>query len=240
MSYGPIVHRRRSIRLPGYDYTQAGAYFVTFCTRHQECLLGDPILMGITHDVWRALPGWFPTIVLDEFVVMPNHVHLIVWLHANDPGGAGLVAAPGPAAGDGAGASPAPTGDWVVAPPVGAAAKAAATPWTIPLPEECDRNPTLGQVIGAFKSLVFAVYLDWLQANDPARLAKFWQRNYFEHIIREDGELEAIRWYIHDNPVRWDWDRDNPNNLRHLPPPRRVEDYLTDIQDWLSGLKASS
>jgi putative transposase len=106
-------------------------------------------------------------------------------------------------------------------------------PWIIPAPERINSNPTLGDMIGAFKSLVFTVYLDWIQANDPTRQAKFWQRNYYEHIIRNERELHAIRRYIRDNPAQWALDRDNPLNFRHMSPPRRVEDYLADIQALL-------
>ena len=80
MKYDPAKHHRRSIRLKEYDYTSAGAYFVTICTKGREYVLDDPVVTGIILDVWHALPGWFSTIELDEFVVMPNHAHLIVWL----------------------------------------------------------------------------------------------------------------------------------------------------------------
>jgi hypothetical protein len=145
----------------------------------------------------------------------------------------------------GAGASPAPTSthahvgatlavapDAVAPDPVAsdAAAPDPPIPWTIPTPEKTNPNPTLADVIGAFKSLVFTVYLDWMQANDPTRLAKFWQRNYYEHIIRNQRELHAIRRYIRNNPAQWALDRDNPLNFRHTSPPRGMEDYLADIQ----------
>ena len=108
-------------------------------------------------------------------------------------------------------------------------------PWVIPEPETVNLNPTLGDVMGAFKSLVFTVYLHWVQAHDPTRRAKFWQRNYYEHIIRNERELNAIRRYIRDNPAQWALDRDNPRNLRRLPPPKKVEDYLADIQALTEG-----
>src|SRR5574342_357822 len=80
MTYDPRKHHRRSIRLKGYDYHNAAAYFVTICTKNRESVLDEPIVNGIIHDVWHALPLWFPTIQLDQFVVMPNHVHFIVWI----------------------------------------------------------------------------------------------------------------------------------------------------------------
>ena len=75
-----MIRGRRSIRLKDYDYAQEGAYFVTICTKNRECVLADLIVNGIINDVWLALTSWFPTVILDEFVVMPNHIHLILWL----------------------------------------------------------------------------------------------------------------------------------------------------------------
>ena len=86
MKYNPDIHHRRSIRLREYDYAGAGAYFVTVCAHERQCLFGG-IREGvmtlneagmIVESVWQALPDRFPQIVLDEFVVMPNHFHGIV------------------------------------------------------------------------------------------------------------------------------------------------------------------
>jgi len=90
-------------------------------------------------------------------------------------------------------------------------------------------KPVLGDVVGAFKSLVFSVYLDWVQTHDPQRQAKFWQRNYFEHIVRNERELHAIRQYIRNNPARWELDRDNLDSHSSQPPATRVEDYLAEM-----------
>src|SRR3989304_1885280 len=88
MTYDPERHHRKSIRLPGYDYTQAGAYFVTICTQSRECMLGDVVEGQIAladpgrmvESVWRDLPEHSPGVSLDEFVVMPNHLHGIIIL----------------------------------------------------------------------------------------------------------------------------------------------------------------
>jgi hypothetical protein len=136
---------------------------------------------------------------------------------------------------DRAGASHAPTdtemGDDDVGATLAVAQNAVAqyAPWTIPEPEKVNLNPALGDVVGAFQSLVFTVYLDWIQANDPTRRAKFWQRNYYEHIIRNERELQAIRRYIRQNPDNWALDRDNPDNIRHLSPPKAVDDYVREV-----------
>lgn len=105
---------------------------------------------------------------------MPNHLHLIVWLQHI---GAWASPAATPDTGDdvGVGLASAPGSTKV------------ATSWIIPIPQTLNHNPTLGDVIGALKSLVFIVYLDWIETNNLTRQAKFWQPNYYEHIIRNQG-----------------------------------------------------
>ena len=239
MKYNRDIHQRRSIRLKGYDYTNAGAYFVTICTQHRECVLDDPVVKGIIADVWYVLPQWFPTIALDEFVVMPNHVHLIMWLQSHHGDNAVALV---PTAGNDVGATLAVAHDVVarddradVRATLAVARDAVARDdraGARPAPTEPDKvnlRPTLGDVIGGFKSLVFTTYLDWIEKHEPQRRAKFWQRNYYEHIVRNEHELHAIRQYIQDNPAHWELDRDNLKNIRHLPPPTKVEDYLVAI-----------
>jgi len=86
MRYDPNRHHRRSIRLSGYDYSQAGAYFITICTQDRACLFGDVVdgemrlndAGRVAQQCWRQIPAHFPNVELDEFVVMPNHVHGIL------------------------------------------------------------------------------------------------------------------------------------------------------------------
>jgi len=246
MKYDPQKHHRRSIRLKGYDYTQPGAYFVTMCTKNRECVLDDAIVKAIITDVWLALPAWFPTIELDEFVVMPNHTHFVVWNNVGTPlagvQGAGVQGAGGdvriPLAGilNGGNADGGNAGAGNVDGDVKLQDGGKPRPYTIPRPQKINMAPALGDVVGAFKSLVFTVYLDWIEVNDPSRRAKFWQGNYYEHIIRNDRELNAIRQYIIDNPINWELDRDNLENLRKLPPPEKVEDYLEDLKELMAEM----
>src|SRR6056297_3244370 len=86
MKYNSDIHHRRSIRLKEYDYSRAGAYFVTICTQNRECLFGG-IVNGemVSNDagrmvqtVWDEIPLHYPGIEIDAFVVMPNHIHGIV------------------------------------------------------------------------------------------------------------------------------------------------------------------
>ena len=164
--YDPQVHHRRSVRLVGFDYSQAGAYFVTICTHNRELSLQADSVRDAVRSAWCGLPARFPSIALDEFVIMPNHIHGIIIL-------------------EGGAASSAPT-------VLGAASSA----------------PTLGRVVRAFKSL------SGIEANRALGRSNrpFWQRDYYEHVIRDEGELESIRQYIQANPGNWSDDPENPSN----------------------------
>jgi REP element-mobilizing transposase RayT len=88
MTFNPDIHHRRSIRLRDYDYDSCGAYFVTVCTHGRECLFGgvedDAMELSaagrMVEEVWNGLSGRFPHVVTDEFVVMPNHLHGIIFI----------------------------------------------------------------------------------------------------------------------------------------------------------------
>jgi len=158
--YDPAVSHRRSLRLSSYDYSQAGAYFVTVCTWNRELLLESKAVRDAVQVAWEALPPRFPDGALDAFVVMPNHVHGIIALQ-----GRGIVGA------QQAGA------------------------------------PTLGKVVRAFKSL------SAIEANRIlGRGGAFWQRNYYEHVMRDEKDLDRVRRYIQENPLKWAEDPDNPAN----------------------------
>jgi REP element-mobilizing transposase RayT len=212
MPYDPNRHHRRSIRLRGWDYTNAGAYFVTICVKNSDCVLGE-IVDGemrlnafgtIVAEYWQNLPQHFPTIELDAFVVMPNHVHFIVWLNPPDRiRDAQNVGAQNVEAQN------------VGAQNVGAQFNCAPTPPTPPAPTSPmqigkrftvdKQRPTLGQVIRAFKAAT-ARFIH--QAGGDGFQ---WQSNYYEHIIRDEGELHRIREYISNNPANWSADDENPN-----------------------------
>ena len=86
MTFNPKIHRRRSIRLQGYDYSQAGAYFITICTQNRECMFGEIVdgKMVLNHagnmiqTIWDEIPFHYAGIEIDEFAVMPNHIHGII------------------------------------------------------------------------------------------------------------------------------------------------------------------
>ncbi len=168
--------RRRSIRLKHYDYSQAGGYFVTVCTRNRECLFGE-VADGtmrlndcgrVVQHAWDELPARFPSVQTDAFIVMPNHIHGIIVVIV----GAQFIA---------------PDQPGVTKPPtpgnVGARFIAPA--------------PALGKIIRTFK----AVTTRRLRAAGLAMFA--WQRNYYEHIVRNEKDLEKIREYVVNNALRW-------------------------------------
>jgi putative transposase len=233
MPYDPTRHHRRSIRLKGYDYSQAGAYFITICTQDRACLFGkvvngemqlnDAGRMVLAE--WNMLPERFPHVVLDAFVVMPNHVHGIVVITNPAPDdtatkaptivGAGLVSAPndgpmGAAPNDGPmGAAP---NDGPMSAPNDGATTRTTTRTTTRV------APTVGDIVGAFKSRVTVEYIRGVKTSGwPPFRGRLWQRNYYEHIIRNERALNAIRQYIIENPRRWQMDREN--EARTAPDP---------------------
>ncbi len=77
------------------------------------------------------------------------------------------------------------------------------------------------------------------RAKRELNIAGIWQRNYYDHIIRNDRELKNIQWYIRNNPLNWQLDRDNDQNIRKLSPPERVEEYIKDVEEMVLKLKAN-
>ena len=172
--YDPDKHRRRSIRPKGFDYRQPGAYFVTICTQNRACFLGA-VAGGemqstnageIAKATWNELPARFPSLGLDAFVIMPNHIHGII-----------MVGAQFIAPSDGFGETN-----------MGA----------------INHAPTLGEIVHTYKAASTRLIK---QAGTPNFA---WQRNYYEHIVRDEESSNRIRQYIHDNPARWEFDRENP------------------------------
>lgn len=173
------LHRDGTIRLSGYDYSRAGAYFVTTCTHGRTNLFGKIVknemrlnVYGrMVQEVWDGLPGHYPHITLDAFVIMPNHIHGIVIL-------------------------------------VGAGFKPAPTPKSAPIANDFKPAPPrhgLPEIVRAFKTFS-ARQINQLRHTSGTPV---WQRNYYEHIIRNKAALNRIRQYIMVNPCHWEKDREN-------------------------------
>lgn len=166
-----------SRRLPHHDYSQPGAYFVTICVAERTCIFGE-IYNGemrlnqngrVVSEQWSGLPTHYPFISLDEFVIMPNHVHGIIQINdINQPSvGAGFQPAHGA--------------------------------------DSTKPHHGLPEIIRGFKTYS-ARYINELQGTKGTPV---WQRNFYEHVIRSETSLNAIRKYILENPLKWDEDPEN-------------------------------
>ncbi len=180
MPFDPKKHRRRSIRLGGYDYSQIGEYFVTLCTHKMRCLFGEVKngkmhlnrLGQIVDSEWRKTPRLRPGVDLGDFVVMPNHLHgLLVIKQAAEKR--------------------------ILATSVSVRAHVCA-----PL----RRHPRgLGAIIAGFKSATTTR----INQQRRTRGSPVWQRNYYEHIIQDEEYSARTRHYISINPMLWRLDRYN-------------------------------
>lgn len=188
MTYNPDIHHRRSVRLKEYDYRSAGAYFVTICTFQRECLFGDVV------DGEMRLND-FGEIVREEWLrseVVRNNVSLDGFVTMpNHFHGILLLNDGKPTAGDPPG-RPYELHD-------------ICRGEAVPRPVVAG---SIGAILGQFKSIV-TKRINTLRDNPGYPV---WQRNYYEHVIRNESDLATIRQYIVNNPLKWDLDENNPVN----------------------------
>lgn len=227
----PNFHYRRSIRLKGYDYSQAGLYFITLCVQNRERLFGevrpknsDNISIGdhagsprqqqrqrmILNDAGKMIEKWYAemenkylNIRCHEMIVMPNHFHCILE----------IVNGHSISKDDHAGSSrrdESTTDDGnTIEIAVGATLRGR--------PNENDRSPyglhnkkyhpVIGNVVGWFKTMTTNEYIHGVKNRGWKRFdGKLWQRDYWEHIIRNEESYYRISNYIIQNPEKWDED----------------------------------
>lgn len=141
--------RRNSNRLPTYDYRSSGAYFITICTQKRQQVLEIPIIRAALLERWQQLPQRFPGVRVDAFVIMPDHVHGILWLDGTRKDA-----------------------------------------------------PTLGSVIGALKAWVTLAWRNYHREAHIPCLSHLWQRDYYEHVIRNEEDLALTHEYILNNPLQ--------------------------------------
>jgi putative transposase len=184
MNYDPTFHHRRSIRIPDYDYSQPGKYFITLITKHRECTLGK-VIFGknqlneagkIVASIWKSLPERYPQIDLGESVVMPNHFHFVITIQ------------PGKS--------------------------------VVPIENEGQNIYNMGGFHNPVKDqydrrrMTIPLVVGYLKMNSAGRInsltgcsgSSVWQRDYYEHIIRDEVEDRHITEYIRHNPVHWEED----------------------------------
>ena len=166
MNINKIENSRRSIRISEFDYHKEGAYFITICAYHRKCLFGSihdetMHLSNIGKQIktnWECIPDHFPNAELNEYVIMPNHMHGI-----------------------------------------------------ISIMDGSYQSKTIGTIIGQFKGSVTS----WVRAN--TNIHDLWQRNYYEHVIRDERDYQRIAEYIEGNPSQWNEDALHPLNYLHNP-----------------------
>ena len=176
--YNPNIHNRRSIRLKGYDYSQAGLYFITICCQNRAHLFGEVVNKKmilndagkIANQCWLDIPKHFPNVILHNHIIMPNHVHGIIEIAVGS---------------------------------VGVGAKNFSP---LPQPTASSNRPrgtsrTIGSMVRGFKIGV----TKWMRQNTD--VYNVWQRNYWESIIWDEPTYIRISDYIRDNPAKWKEDK---------------------------------
>jgi REP element-mobilizing transposase RayT len=177
--------KRKATRLKSFDYSSAGAYFVTICVRDRMQVLSEIVRTDLTvadktigtavgeglappeFDIKLKLCGEiakeqlsliekrFPSVTIEDYVIMPDHIHMVIFLHESAGG-----------------ASP---------------------------------SPTLEDVVCAFKSLTSRI------CKQKHGIERIFQRSFAEHIVRDRDDYETRRKYIYENPMRWYYDKSYNN-----------------------------
>jgi putative transposase len=266
VKYDPEKHKRRSIRLRGYDYSTAGMYFITLCTHQRECLFGEisdgvmqlNALGEIVQAHWMRLPKHHSHLQLDAFIVMPNHFHgILVLTHdhpTHGPVGAGLADTIMVST-DSESTKPALPYSDTISDTIMISADPEKTkpafPYSTDSENSIDSDTTQSihtnqsQHSGGIRAGSIETFLDESHSilakpaptqtlnrkgipeilrgfktfsarriNEKRRMqgTPVWQRNYYEHIIRNDPSLQTIQTYIRNNPKSWQTDCLYPDN----------------------------
>ena len=191
-------YRVESARLKGWDYSSPGYYFITICTKNRECLFGNVVQgeivlseMGkMAEQYWREIPVHFNGIKLDEFVVMPNHIHGIISIVETPVVETPVVETP-------VVETPVVETPIVETPNLGVS--------TIGVNDtgndhDIKNTPNIGIIINQYKRICTIR----IRTSNPG--IPVWQPRFHDHIIRDENELNRIRQYIIDNPVNWEKD----------------------------------
>ena len=220
-------YRIETTRLPGWDYTSPGYYFITICIRDRLCVLGE-IRNGKVHltpagiiaeKYWRVIPSHFPSAGLDAFIIMPNHMHGIIQIvETPDSGGSKPCHHPPVETPDQGGSKPCHH------PPVETPDQGGSKPCHHPPVETPDsgvsttidhfsvspdeskfknkqwKPGSLGVIINQYKRICTIEIRKHLPSFQ-------WQPRYYDHIIRTEEDLNRIREYIIFNPLKWTEDK---------------------------------
>jgi putative transposase len=212
MKFDPQKHHRRSIRPKNYAYASEGAYYVKVVTQGRECLFGEIVdakmylsnYGEIVQKWWDNIPNHFPNVETGAFIIMPNHIHGIVFVTEERRG---EVISPHDQPND---------NNQKNTSNIDTSHQREESMQTSETDNQGGeipplRRPTLGQIVAYFK---YQSTKEMNEADNIGIITEFWQRNYYEHIIRNEKELKQKMDYILDNPSRWDEDRENPQNIK--------------------------
>ena len=219
MKYNPDIHHRHSIRLKGYDYSKEGLYFITICTQNMEHIFGE-IIDGkmilnnagkMINKIYNELEKIFPNIKLHEYIIMPNHFHCIIEIVVvgadsisarvlSDSISARVLSDLHNNSND----KPKTRGDMESETRGDIESK---TRGDIESPPTIT---TIPNIIQSFKRYTTIEYIKMVKQNIlPPFDKRIWQRNYYEHIIRNEETYLKISNYIINNPLNWKEDRYN-------------------------------
>jgi len=187
MSYNPALHHRRSIRLKGFDYSSSGAYFVTLCVKNRTRMFGNIVggkmilnAAGIAAQLcWQEIPLHYPFASLDMFIIMPDHIHGIIFFNKFDT-------------------MPDDKSYMISRPDCIKESNKYLSKASVPvskLPKGTSK--TIGSVVRGYKIGV----TKWFR--EHTLVESVWQRDYYEHIIINYDDLNRIRKYIRNNPQKW-------------------------------------
>jgi REP element-mobilizing transposase RayT len=188
MTYNPLIHKRQSIRLHGYDYSQTGTYFVTICTYKKEHFFGEIINAEMKLNVigqyafyqWKKIPHRFNDVELDEFIIMPNHIHGIIVINRRGEGSENES--------------------------LGGKRRLFSDSSPLHHDEQLQHNGTLPGSIGAIIQNYKSGISRKISTMPGMKNVKLWQMNYYDHIIRNEEDHARIVEYIQQNPVQWEQD----------------------------------
>lgn len=191
-------YRVATARWRNWDYSWDGYYFVTICVKNRECCLGD-IFNGemklsefgnVVNKILLGITDGYDNAVLDACVIMPNHIYIIIGIHCDEHDQKLMNNVVG-------------TVETI---------HELSLPRMVPTPIHIARRQMLlSKIIGRFK-MQTAKEINLLR-NTPGNA--FWQSRFHDRVIRDERELNAKRRYIFNNPVKWQFDKHNPNKKSH-------------------------
>lgn len=190
----------KSLRLKEYDYSLPGAYFITICVKDRKCLFGevsgDEMILNEAGKIAQYeianIPGHYENVELGEYVVMPNHVHLVIYKY--DLSGVRQAMTPTESE---AGINP-------IEAMTPAGSEAGISPNGINEAVRATKNTRLQDIVGSYKS---GVSRELRKINGYEDFK--WQRYFHDHVVRTDRGLENISDYIRMNPAKWAEDIEN-------------------------------